>query len=180
MGFPTFRMCPVRACTYGLRGSKRFSSLTLCSLLKLVGKDYLIVKLVRPSGTLNKHFSHGRRNTCALLTRLRIGTCSLNHSLFICNLVPSAACNCGCRTESVVQVFFHIALPTNNIKIDLVGNLQNISSNTLNFNRLSESVHIHLLLRVSPFLSFHTNADLYCTYQTLQNLSSMTFICISD
>ncbi|XP_035674811.1 uncharacterized protein LOC118414720 isoform X1 [Branchiostoma floridae] len=116
-----------------------------------------LMKLVRPS--INKHFSYGPRYTCALLTRLRIGTCSLNQSLFIRNLASSPACNCGCRCEGVVH--FLLYCPTyQQYRTIFFDNLQNLLGNSLDFNSLSESARIHLLLRGSTCLSYHTNCSI--------------------
>ena len=123
-------------------------------------KNYLI-KLVRPSP--NTHFSQGPRYACVLLTRLRIGTCSLNFSLFTRNLVDSPSCSCGSRCESVVHYLLYCP-NYNQLRKTLLCNLQDLL--TLDLKTTSDPVLTQLLLRGSPTLPTETNNHIMQLTQT--------------
>jgi len=104
-------------------------------------------------------FSHGPRYACALLTRLRIGTCSLNFSLSTRNLVDSPSCSCGSRCESVAHYLLYCP-NYNQLRISLLCNLHDLVSSTLDLKTLSDPALAQLLHRGSPSFSKETNSNI--------------------
>ena len=116
-----------------------------------------LVKTVRP--VVVTYYTSGPRYACALLTRLRIGTCSLNHSLFIRNLIESPSCSCGCRCESIPHYLLHCP----NFAIQrsrLLDRLESLNISVLDFQNLSDSAFVYLLLKGSSFLSSEVNIQI--------------------
>lgn len=127
-------------------------------------KKYLI-RSVRP--VVPTYFSSGSRYPCVLLTRLRVGTHSLNHSLSVRNLVDNPSCTCGRRCKSISHFLLHCPNFTNQ-RLLLFDRLKNLNISTLNIDALSETALIHLLIRGSPLLSSADNAGvLYVTQMYL-------------
>ena len=111
------------------------------------------------------HFSSGPRYTCALLARFRIGTYSLNYSLFKRGLVSSPSCVCGCQSETIFHFMFECPLFTQH-RTNYLDNLANEIGHLFDFNSLSDTVKLHLVLRGSPSLSADYNTKIMLHTQT--------------
>jgi len=127
-----------------------------------------IFKQFRPAKC--KYLSHGPRYPCLLLTRLRIGTCSLNSSLFSRGLRNSPACSCGCRSETVAHYLLHCPNYTNQ-RLLLLGKLSRLLGQSLNLFTHSENMHISLLLNGSPSFSHSLNSKILILTQNFITIS---------
>ena len=113
-----------------------------------------LFKTIRPPKF--SHFSFGSRHSCILISRLRMGTCSLNYSLFTRGLVSSPACSCGCPFETISHYLLHC--PTYNYQRSvLIGKLSGLLVHILDFHSLANNAKEMLILQGSSFCSFNFN-----------------------